>query len=467
MKAKKSEKSKNNNILKHFTIATVDAVGDALLNITTEDLINSIYLKSDDTDVQYLIREYEKQLILSKIDPDRFAKGLHQFFMTMADYIKSNKIYKKFFKLDYIQYVAMCKHNTNDNILVGYKDIIVQQYAYLAGTTKKVVCGLDKNDKLLTVDEVGKWLTEINIDIYSVAKESKSLKVQLGGDAMVIKIFKKHGYKVRSLEECLDIIANDQVTTNMLDFMAYFITERTMQILPRPYRKPTDLVNANPAFLRTDYTQDLIKEKLTQRQIMLPPEGITAKLKNCGEVTEIYLIEVIEDDTVILLWKMRFSDNTFTSGCYDTENEIFYDMYKESLASDYTHIPIENIILQNYMNITCTLTKDERQELVWFKEVKDMVKLNESNGLKPIVYYEIKEHNAKFKGEVVNRHFDRSKYVAELMNIQPYLRRLPIGANVGEEAAKVAKNLGINLPKGYTLVRGFSKQVYKNGVYTQ
>ncbi|MBK5240258.1 MAG: hypothetical protein JJD95_03475 [Clostridium sp.] len=195
---------------------------------------------------------------------------------------------------------------------------------------------------------------------------------------------------------------------------------------------------------------------------MLPPEGITAKFKNCGEVIEIYLMEVIEDDTVILLWKMKFSNNTYTSGFYDTKNETFYDMYKESSAWETTHIPMENVILQNYINITCTLTMEERQELVWFNEVKDIVKLNESHGLNPMVYYEIKEHNARVRGEVITRHFDRSKYIAELMNIQPFLRRLPIGANVGEEAVEVAKKLGIDLPKGYTLVRGFSKKVYKN-----
>ncbi|MBK5241124.1 hypothetical protein, partial [Clostridium sp.] len=261
MKGKKLEKSKNNNILKHFTIATVGAVEDALKSITVEDLINSIYLKSDDTDVQYLIREYEKQLILSKIDPCRFAKGLHRFFMTMADYIKTNKLYKKFFRLDYLQYTALCKHNTNPGILVGYKDIIVQQYAYLVGTTKKVICGLDKKDRLITVYEVGKWLTEINIDMYTVGREGNSLKVS-SPDSIVLKIFKKYGYKVKDIQECLDIIADDQVTTNMLDFMAYFITEKTIKILPRPYRKPTDLVNANHIFERSDHTQVVVRQNI-------------------------------------------------------------------------------------------------------------------------------------------------------------------------------------------------------------
>jgi hypothetical protein len=275
----------------------------------------------------------------------------------------------------------------------------------------------------------------------------------------MVRLFKKYGYKVTSMRDCHKVIINDQLVTTMLYLMCNFINEETKEIISKPYRLPMDLVEANPIF-EVSNISNVVKEKLIQRATLLPNSGITAKVENCGEVKELYLKEVIKNETIVLLFRVKFSDGTYTSGYYNTEQEIFYDMWKESSHAAITHVPLENIVLQNYVNLTCNLTKEERNDLVWFKEVRDVDKLSDRFFIKPMVYYEIKEQYEGSKNGGVIRNFDRRKYIADLMNIQPFLRNLPTGANASAEAIKTAKKLGIELAAGKTLVRGFIKKVY-------
>ncbi len=457
MKAKKSEKSKDRAILKYFTAATAEAVALPIKNISVDDLFLSIYIKNEDKDIDYLIKQYEKQILISKLDYARFSKELHKFYVDMADYIKSNGLYSKFFELSYISYIVFCKNKIKPKILSSYQNLLIQQFPYLSGSSKRVACGVDSKEKLITVPELYDYLTEINLEIHLMVLKNKP--GILDHPAEMIKLFRKYRYKVNTIRECNEVIINDQISTTMLYLMAHFVTDETREMIAKPYRAAMSLVESNPIFEASE-CNDLIKEKLVERQFLLPSTGVNVQFANNGDVKELYLREVVKEK-LVLLFRVKFTDGTYTSGYYNSEDRVFYDMWKESSHASITHIPLENIVLQNYLNLTSELTKEERQELVWFKEVKDIAMFN-YNGSNPMVYYETKERNGSLKGEVTARHFDRSKYIAELMNIQPFLRRLPTGATVGEEAIEVAKKLGIDLPKGMTLVRGFSKQVYRN-----
>lgn len=458
MKAKKNEKSKDRQTLKYFTEATIDSICTGLEDISVDELFLSIYIKSDDTDIIYLIKRYEQQLLLSKVDYTRFSKGLHQFYVEMADYIKKSSLYGKFFELSYISYIAFCKNKIKGKILSSYQNLLVQQYPYLTGTSKRIACGVDSKGKLITVPELYDYLTEINLELHLMA--SKNKEGMLDSPEEMIKLFKKHRYKVDTIRECHEIIVNDQISTTMLYLMAYFINDYTREMISGPYRKAMSLVESNPIFEASECS-DLVKEKLVHRQYLLPSTGVNAQFENNGDVKELLLKEIVENETVVLLFRMKFVDGTHTSGYYNSNEGIFYDAWKESSHNWCTHIPIENIVLQNYLNLTCSLDKEERQGLLWFKEVRDLKELDTTSN-EVLIYYETKETSAKDKGQAVSRHFDRAKYIAELMNISPFLRKLPVGANASEEAIEIARKLGIELSKGYTLVRGFIKQVYRN-----
>ncbi len=456
-KAKKSQKSINRRTLKYFTEATVLAVDEDLSGVSVDDLFINIYLKSDDSDITYMIQQFEKILIMSKVNHDKFQCGLHDFYLSMASYIKANGLYKKFFELSYLHYVVFCKKGVGLKILNGYQNLLLQQFPYLTGTSKYVACGVDSKGKLMYVPEVGKNLTQINLELHLIV--IKNSTEEFNHPAEMFKLFRKYGYEVRDMHDCEEIIVNDQVTTNCLYLMANFITEDTKEFISKPYRKAMDLVEANPIFEVNNIT-DKVKEKLVQGSMLLPSIGVNARFANCGEVNELYLREVIENEKIVLLFRVKFSDATYISGYYNTVDKVFYDPFKESSHSEITHVPLEQIVLQNYMNLTITLSSDERNELFWFKEVKDSEAAIDFYS-EPTVYYEVKEHSAK-GNQTHTRHFDRSKYIAELMKIQPFLRRLPVGASASQEAIKVAKKLGIELPKGMTLVRGFIKKVYFN-----
>lgn len=458
-RSKKANKFNPRKAIKYFTAATVAAVAETLGEIAVEDLINSIYIKTYDNDVNYFIKQYEKQLILSKINNEKFEKGLHQFYFDMADYIKSNGLYKKFFELSYLSYIVFSSKVVKPKILTAYQDLLIQQFPYLSGTTKKVPYGVDSRGRLLTVAEIGPNLTEINYEIHMLVRSKKASNLDY--ENTIVKMFRKYGYKANTVRDCHEQIVRDQMITNMHYFLSNFINEDTKDIISKPHRNPMDLVKPNPIFLRNNHVAT-IKDKLIQRSILLPSEGITAKFNNCDEVKELYLKEVIEEATVVLLFRVKFSDGSFTSGYYNTKDEVFYDMWKESSHAEVTHIPLENIVLQNYLNLTCNLCKEEKESLFWFAEVKHISKLSNMSFAEPTVYYEIKEHYVGSRNGVITKNFDRAKYIAELMNIQPFIRKLPIGATASKEAIEIAKKLGIELPIGKTLVRGFVKKVYKN-----
>lgn len=456
-------------ILKFFTLSSVDAITNALKDVSLEDLLAGMYFKTKDNDINYMAREYEKMLVLCKANHDRFEKELHDFYIKMAKYIKEEKKYFKFFKLLHETYIRFYKKNIDENILRGFQNMIVQQFPYISGSTKKVLYGMDEKNKLLYVSEIVKNLTEINYSIKNYINPSKYKTIDSVDDYLeqvYLKNFRKYGYKnVKSLNDCLVYINDDSILTNNLYQLSYFMCYNSKFLMALPFRRPQDAVNAHLIFMynRKD-KMEIIEEKLIHRSIMLPPEGIIIKFVNNGDIKEIILLENIIDDSVILLFKIKFEDGTYTTGYYDTINKIFYNMWKDSNREEDTHDVIQNIILQNYLNLTCSLTTEEKDGLLLFNEIKDL-NLKEYNKLIPYVYYEIKEEFKDSKGKITyeSRHFDRSKYIAEIMDIKPFIRRLPMNATASIEAMELAKKLGIELMPNQTLVRGFQKKVYKSG----
>jgi hypothetical protein len=169
------------------------------------------------------------------------------------------------------------------------------------------------------------------------------------------------------------------------------------------------------------------------------------------------LIETIKEDNVILLFKVKFSDDTYTLGFYDTTNEVYYDMWRDSSHSEVTTKPLENIVLQNYLNLTCSLTIEERRSMIFFVDDDDKPFFENA----PLVKYEYRQKStSEGKPSYIYKLFDKSKYFGELKNVAPFLRKLPLGANASDEAIQMAKRLGIDLPSGYTLVRGFKRVFY-------
>lgn len=450
--SKQNNKVNDKKILKYFTRASVFAIEEALKGVEAVDLLSDIYIKSNDADISYFIKQYEKQLMLSRFDFDKFTNELHNFYIEMAEYIKVNKLYKKFFKLVFDVYTELKRKEVSDKVLTGYQDILMQQFPYLSGSTRKVICGIDSKDKLILVDEVGKYLTEINFELgmymFKMPKTDPT-----------ISTFRKYGYKnIKNPEDAYNIIAYDQIITNMLYEMSYFITEHNKDMIPKPYKNPVNLLKIPRMFAyKTSIVKD-IREKLKIRQILLPADGVVVKFANCGEITELLLTETLVDGKVILLWKIKLEEGTYTSGYYNTTEGIFYDMWRDSSHDEITHIPLENFVLQNYMYLTCFLTKEEKANWYYMEDVRNL----NVETLVPLASYQYHLKAQNCKQGIGVRYFDRAKYVADMVGVETYIRNLPDGATASEDAIAMASKMGIELPSGKTLVKGFQKKVYHN-----
>jgi hypothetical protein len=73
-KVKNAQEFNPKRALKFFTKATVVMILKDLEDTTVDDLIDALYIenKDKDKDLEYLIREFEKQLLLAKMYPDKF-----------------------------------------------------------------------------------------------------------------------------------------------------------------------------------------------------------------------------------------------------------------------------------------------------------------------------------------------------------------------------------------------------------
>lgn len=448
---KKEEKATARKILKQFTMPSAKIIEENLKNVDLNDLISGIYLKSSDEDVSYFIKQYEIQLILCMTQEEKFEEGLHDFYLKMSDYIHENKLYKKFYKLCYLVYIKLNTKDIPEDIINAYQNLLMQQAAYFMGTPKKCGYGVDSKGGLMYVDEPGENLTEINYEMGKMMDGKRPYEP-------LKSLFGKYGYKdVETFPDAEKIINRDQILSNMLYQMAYFITDENSYMISKPYRNPLMSIYFNSVF-RTSYDEKKLLDRLSKREFLLPAEGIIIKLANCGEFTEILFEETIIEDSVILLWRAKMHENTYTSGFFDTSSEIFYDAWRDSSARDTVHYVLQNMILQHYLYLTCVLTKEEKEEFYWYVETKDLTKSSDEQ-IRPLVHYNIKVMTKTEKGEKLEiRHFDRSKYIADLIDINPFLRNLPVGAIASDDATSMARRLGITLPKGKTLVRGFRRK---------
>lgn len=439
-KAKKiNDKKFHNENYKTYTKATIYTIQEHIQDIDFEELVTGIYLHTDDEDVKYLLKSIEKQLLLCKIDFEKFSSGLHNYYVSMAEEIKEKKLYKKFYKLSYYIYAAMNDRDTKQAVFGIYHNFVMQLNAYFPKNTKKTPVGVTSKGELMIRDEAIPNLTDINYEL-PFDRVAKSREQE------VLKVYHKYGHKeVSNAMDMVKLAVNEQLITNMLYSMSYFIHEHNEHMIAKPYFMPNSRLLFSP-HLRSSLNP-ATKYALTQlasREYMLPTEGVVVKLNNASNIDEILMEETVVDDNIILLYRLKF-EGGYLGGYFDTKRELFYSPWKDSDYKENYSEPLKCIILQAYMYLTCGLTKEAIEEHYLLNLLG--------------VTYDIKVIDRTSKRERVRYEpYDRSKYLAELIDIQPFLRHLPIGAVASDEAQALARKLGITLPKGMTLVRGFRRK---------
>lgn len=453
----KSEKDMRRHMLKVFTSATANVIYKNLHDIPMEDIFTDIFVVLKTDNLKYLNKEYEKALLLSVVDFKRFESSLHEFYTDMAKQIKDKKMVWDFYELCFQIYKQLDK-KSHSPIVDAYKDLLMQQSTYIVGNAAKSVYGVKSNGELLYMDEPRDNIAIINYE-FSQYVDKNGLNY-----LYMVDLFRKYGYKeVKTIFDTEGIMADEQILNNSLFFMAPVINEDVRDIIKKPFSFTAKGLFENNWKRMVYVDVDKLTEKLQLREYLLPSEGVTVHFHESDVLKELYFKEIFRGDSIILLWRMKKLDDTYFFGYYDTSSSIAFSPWKDTTSTVETHIPLMSIILQHYLKLTTPLLKEEEAELFHFHDTNEP----EKPGLiAPKISYSIKESVPGKPHETRTRPFDRKKYIADLVNINPFLRNLPQGAVASDEAIERARRMGINLPPGKTLVKGFSRKSWhkKEGV---
>ena len=427
---------------------TIQMIEEELRDIDINDIITDIFVTTDDIISKQLIKKFESQLILSKINPKKFKSGLLTFFKQTTKFIEDNKLHKKFFEFCYFIYNSLNDKNINKHIINAYQDLLIEQYSHL-GKPQEFMCGISSENKPYYASELYPFLE------YPLSEYQK----KYGVDAnprwnKIMSLTRKYGYDINSLDELLLYLRDDQIIGNMFYQMSYFINETTDDIIPKPQYLPSEGIAKIREYLITEKYLELLQ----QRKYLLPYNGVVGKYTNTGNIKEILFKErfIYDDLTPVLLFKIKFDNNCETMGYYDSKLNSIYTYWKESYGGKHFHKVLENFILENYWHLVCDVEiKTNRAIALKKMNDKDNFLYSEQPGVEYVVLKRDKI------GKVITKTYNREDYKAVWTDIHPFVRKLPMGSTASSEAKKLAREMGYVLQPGETFVRPHTKKVFR------
>lgn len=445
---------KDKQIMKFRTKGTIEAINEKLKYIPLDDLVTSIFVWSEEKQMQELIKMYESKLIECKMNYEKFKNNLHSFYLETAKYIQKNKLYHKFFEFRNFIYCELEQKRVSSPIARAYFDLLIQQKCYFKPL--KIVYGVKKNGALMYVDELYPY---IDVPFMEIDRFDREGRIEEFED-YAMKQFKSYGVNVKHIREVELLSLHERVITNMIENLAYYIDEDYKELLPIPYCDTIHEISM-PRDIWNDFDCKTLKDKLKYRRYILPNKGVTAKLKNCNDIAEILFREKFIGNNIILLFKIKLLDGTYSSGFYDIIKDVGSTMWHDSSQAK-DHDYIMNLILMNYVLLVTEL-RGNHEELDNFIVVVDDIEKVDLFSRKIFVQYDVLIKNNKGKTERVKSGWklNKDEYSVIPKSMGLSTRKLPVGWNASEEAIARAKEIGITLAEGETFVRAFEKKVYK------
>lgn len=445
-------------IKKKRTEGTVAMILELIREMELTSLMTDIFLQTDDAFAKQLIRRYEYQLIEAFENPKEFKKNLHTFYRETASYIKKKNLYKEFYSFCYFVFSNLAvKRKERGGVdsdyqkaLNTYYNLLLQQMNYFV-SHPKLAYGLKTNGQLMLCNEPYPNLDVVLMD----AELSNSMNVQ--------KIYAKYqrlGYKIHSERDFNIYHANDQLITNMLLVMAYFINEDTKKIHPEPYYPVSQGITLPRKKVNSDRYITLLEEK----RYFLPKQGIIAHYEHMDDIADIFFLEVFTEERIVLLFKATAQNGKSFSGFYDTKLEYLYTPWESTDMGQLFHDRMENIVLESYAYLTTDIEeKIEEKELERRLYLKGEAPILSAKPVPTVsfLYEEKKEQEKKKDDEKKLRIFDKRQYKEGKTTIHPFVRRLPEGAKASEDAFALAKEYHYVLREGETFVRPFERTTYK------
>lgn len=447
--------------LQRRTMNSAIAICNCLSGLDFSKISMSLYFYCKDVQMQQFTHLYESQIELAGANPEKFAFQLHQFYNNISTKIKKNDWYDDFFEF-YYRCIRVRIENSGekmeDRVLVAYLNLLTQNLEYLRPSKfdfSVCVAGRKTTGELMIDKDPFPDVDQATYD-FRAAYENEKKQPDIPAQLFLSQCYQKYGYEVHSMLD-LDILTNkDKIQSTTTAVLLPFINEYTFDIRPQNPFVPQILEFES---FHTSIDIDQVKNDLQKRNRTLPTNGVKVTFENNSLFDKLLLKEVLYDDRIFLLYRLRTRTKGDLSGVYDTKEKFFY-----SILSDYKEDPnlvnkIASLILFCY---ACSVKNDSNYSL---ENISKLFLVNKQP-LSAMMYM----HGGKLRN-VYDREGEEHRtgtarignedYETNQKNIQGFIRRLPEGQQASEQAILYAESMGYQLETNETFVRPFVKQVFK------
>lgn len=425
-------------IRKYRSKASVKATLNLLERISVDDLISEGFVVTQGEFEKEIVKKFEGMLVKSKMDKTYMEQNLYRFFVDTARWVKRNNAYREFLDFGYFIYNQLKFSKASTPVVSSYLNLYMETICYFA-PIGKLVYGLESNGQLIIKNEIYPF---IDVSFYKASKANNF--------DLFLRDMKKMGYKVETPHD-LDVLTHDeQIITNNIITMASFIDEDTDDMIPDKFHLPSN--GFHPT--RRAYSTKELKDVLSLRRYILPKEGVYIKVFNQLGVSGVLFKEICKNNQIYMLFRLDTRNGKSMYGVYDTKFQTFYSLFTGTSGDMEFGFTIENFVLELYSHMVTDINADNPNA---YRVINNVLELAGDENV--ILMFSL--HQSEKKGETRDRiAFDKRKYKEENVNINPFIRKLPLGASASEEAIERARAFGYELKPDETFVRAFTRKGY-------
>ena len=408
------------------------------------------------------------------VNPDKFIKGIYQFFRDITKPIKKNKQFAVYFEA--IAYLQECsqrgvtiddKQVFDEELIYSMIDLAFQGTEFLKKQdfdVYNIMAGLSSENEPIelrdpyAVLDAPSYYIEALFDGRPYDKSDANMPPQKYVDA-IISYMQRFGYKDIMTQEDIYLIQEKQrLYNNTMLSMATTTNEYTVDMLPKePLARCTPItLRWTPVFRTTRYAMADIIEALHHRRRTLPSNGAIIEFDKRQFLKSVKYKEVCRNDEIICIYKIETREGDL-SGYYNTATEWFYSVLTDSNAKSFAE-HIKELVLWLYASIVCdlphALPTDEsfRKSFDTYPDVPTNIKFMTIGGKPKNYLKKDTEEDSEF------RIFDKSKYEVSNKNINGYIRKLPVGQKASERSIQIAESFGFELHEDETFVMPFVRR---------
>lgn len=458
MYGKRGRESYGRWITKKRTVNAACYIIDTLSGVDFAEFESALYFRCDDSRMGYFIKVYGNQLEEAVLDPGSFVKGLDQFLLDTCLYIEKNNLYRDYFDFFILleKQFIINTYGLKSQVSSAYISLLMQQTSYFCrDRTDEQVTGV-RSDGSLTFGK--QFFPYSDAAAYELEKKLKLGKKPVTLSSRDIsKAYRMYGYDINSLEQAAFFENIVRLHENNVYFMAPFTSSRTSSLILKE-ALGRDILSCPRQWKKTE----VYRERLLNRNYMLPRSGVTGIYKNAGSIKKIIFFETVRFNEVVLLFKVVTDWDGECSGFYWTKSQVFFAGCDCTGGKDRGN-PLENFILENYMVLSCDYEIDRKKNFALKQTDSEQLDTGFYYPEQPLVCYSYKNTGSNKNGSRSCRYV-KEEYKEELRSRSGYIRRLPEGQCASMEAVQTARGLGLDLPEGRTFVRSHDYHVYVKAV---